>query len=136
MATACELAHTLQNAHNSAVIQHAGPSEAPPLPPSSASVARTASPDEPGDANPKKATGNGDPPKKKPKAPKPQASYCSACEGHVSVALLRYVVNPNMRQGSELEVVMAGDLDPGTFVATWVSACTSAEGRATTLKSQ
>ena len=40
------------------------------------------------------------------------------------------------RQGSDLEVVMTGDVDIPTFVTSWVNACTSAEGQATKVKAE
>ena len=39
-------------------------------------------------------------------------------------------------QGADLEVVMSENIEPATFVQSWVTACTAAEGRATTLKAE
>ena len=136
MGFAAELAHTLQNAHSSAVLHNTTVEVAPPPPsPALASGIRRSSPEDPDVAGKGKANPPTDPPKKKPKAPKPQAGLhflFGACACTTSLDTLWQ----SQKQGSELEVVMSGDMDPHTFVTTWVSACTSAEGRATTLKSQ
>ena len=73
-----------------------------------------------------------DPPKKKPKAPRPEARYSK----HVCVHICHgYLYIPVLWQGSDMEVCIMVDTDLSTFLNNWKNACTAAEGKATMLKS-
>ena len=70
-------------------------------------------------------------PKKKARAAKPQAR-----NSEIKLLLMAYLYKPLsiniLCQGSELELELLPDTDIKAFISTWVTACTTAEGRATT----
>ena len=81
-----------------------------------------------GVTNPNPGETNNSPPKKKPKAPRPEAGsgiFLISSKPH----------KPLVCQGCELEVTVMQDTDLETFVTNWKHSCTTAEGKATTVKS-
>ena len=119
---AVDLAESLARAPNPGAAQ----AQLPPPPPS------IAKPSPSGGSGSPSETSTTDPPKKKPKAPRPEAGskrfllYLQGLEDY-RICLLC--------QGSDLEVTVMDDTDLETFVNNWKSSCTSAEGKATTVKS-
>ena len=97
------------------------------LPPPPRSEA--AKPEGAGGPNPNPGENNkAEPPKKKPKAPRPEA-------GSGISLISSKPLKPVVCQGSELEVTVMQDTDLETFVTNWKNSCTTAEGKATTVKS-
>ena len=71
------------------------------------------------------------PPKKKPKAPRPEAGL----GGFSFLVGLFKTWSPLMCQGSDMEITIVEETDLDTFIQNWKNSCTTAEGKATTVKS-
>ena len=130
-AVACELLESYKgNDPNTTAVHHA--------PPTRSNSTHSLELGPPGSTPPNPKNPEEQLPKKKARQAKPQACLrvCNhieptACVSHL-VAYPTCTPVTNLWQGSEMEVVLLEGSDVPAFISAWVSACTGAEGKATT----